>query len=46
MNALEQKRRSFLFGMGALGIGQVFPQGILLVKPGTRRSPPLCALDG
>jgi hypothetical protein len=24
MNALEQKRRSFLFGLGALGISQVF----------------------
>jgi quercetin dioxygenase-like cupin family protein len=27
MNALEQKRRSFLFGLGALGIVQVLPQG-------------------
>jgi quercetin dioxygenase-like cupin family protein len=27
MNALEQGRRSFLFGLGALGFSQVLPQG-------------------
>ena len=37
MNALEQKRRSFLFGMGALGIGQVFPQGILAAQTALRQ---------
>ena len=29
MNALEQKRRSFLFGLGGLGISQVLPQGMI-----------------
>ena len=28
MNALEHKRRTFLFGMGGLGISQVLPQGM------------------
>lgn len=28
MNALEQERRPFLFGLGALGLSQVLPQGV------------------
>lgn len=28
MSAVQQKRRSFLFGLGMLGVSQVFPRGI------------------
>jgi len=46
MNALEQKRRSFFFGLGALGIGQVFPQGILAAQTATRQGYVFGASEG
>jgi quercetin dioxygenase-like cupin family protein len=36
MNAFEQERRTFLLGLGSLGISQVFPQGV----PPAQAAPP------
>jgi quercetin dioxygenase-like cupin family protein len=36
MNAFERERRSFLLGLGSLGLSQVLPQG---VSPGQAESP-------
>ena len=36
MNALEQERRTFLLGLGSLGISQVLPQGVPPLRPRRR----------
>jgi quercetin dioxygenase-like cupin family protein len=37
MDAVEQNRRSFLFSLGALGISQVFPQGVIATQTAARQ---------
>lgn len=37
MNGFEQKRRSFLFSLGGLGISQVLPQGIVAAQAAARQ---------
>jgi quercetin dioxygenase-like cupin family protein len=46
MNALEQKRRSFLFGLGGLGMSQVLPQGIIGAEAAARQGYALGAAEG
>jgi quercetin dioxygenase-like cupin family protein len=46
MNTLEQKRRSFLFGMGGLGISQVLPQGMTPAQAAASQGYVLGATEG
>jgi quercetin dioxygenase-like cupin family protein len=46
MDAAEQKRRSFLLALGALGISQVFPQSILTAQVAGRQGYVLGATEG
>jgi quercetin dioxygenase-like cupin family protein len=46
MNALEQKRRSFLFGLGGLGISQVLPQGMTMPQASAPKGYVLGAAEG
>lgn len=46
MNEFEQKRRSFLFSLGGLGISQVLPQGIVAAKAAARQGYVLGATEG
>jgi len=46
MNEIEQKRRSFLFSLGGLGISQVLPQGIVAAQAAARRGYVLGASEG
>jgi quercetin dioxygenase-like cupin family protein len=46
MNAMDQKRRSLLFGLGALGVGQVLPQEILAAQAAARQGYALGATEG
>jgi quercetin dioxygenase-like cupin family protein len=46
MNAVEQKRRSFLFNMGAFGMSQVLPQSMIGVEVAEGRGYVLSATDG
>ena len=46
MNALDQKRRSFLFSMGALGISQMLPQRVIGTETAARQGYVLGATEG
>jgi quercetin dioxygenase-like cupin family protein len=46
MNALKQKRRSFLFGLGGLGLSQVFPQGVARAQAAAPKGYVLGATEG
>ena len=46
MNAFEQKRRSFLFSLGGLGISQVLPLGIVAAQAAARQGYVLGATEG
>ena len=46
MNALEQKRRSFLFSLAGLGISQVLPQGMTQTQAAAPRGYVLGANEG
>jgi quercetin dioxygenase-like cupin family protein len=46
MDAVEQKRRSFLFSLGALGIGQVFPQVVRATQTAARQGYVFGASEG
>jgi quercetin dioxygenase-like cupin family protein len=46
MNAFEQKRRSFLFTLGSLGISQVLPQDSALAQAAPRQGYVLAATEG
>jgi quercetin dioxygenase-like cupin family protein len=46
MNALEAKRRSFLFGLGGLGISQVLPQGMTRAQAAAPQGYVLAATEG
>jgi quercetin dioxygenase-like cupin family protein len=46
MNGFEQKRRSFLFSLGALSVSQVFPQGILAAQTVARQGYVIGATEG
>ena len=46
MNALKQERRSFLFGLGGLGISQVFPQGMARAQAAAPQGYVLGATEG
>jgi quercetin dioxygenase-like cupin family protein len=46
MNAIEQKRRSFLFGLGGLGITQVLLQGMTQAQTGASQGYVLGAAEG
>ena len=46
MNALEQKRRSLLFGLGSLGISQVLPQGVVRAQAAAPQGYVLGATEG
>ena len=46
MDAVEQKRRSFLFSLGALGIGQVFPQVVRATQTAARQGYVFSASEG
>jgi quercetin dioxygenase-like cupin family protein len=46
MNALEQKRRSFLFGLAGLGISQGLPQGMILAQAAAPQGYVLGAAEG
>jgi len=37
MNAFKQKRRSFLFSLGAIGFSQVLPQNVIAAEAATRQ---------
>jgi quercetin dioxygenase-like cupin family protein len=46
MNALEQKRRSFLFSLGGFAIGQVLPQGATRAQAAASQGYVLGATEG
>ena len=46
MNTVEQKRRSFLFSMGVLGISQVFPRSIIEAQTAARQGYVVGATEG
>ena len=46
MNALKQERRSFLFGLGGLGIRQVLPQGMARAQAAAPQGYVLGATEG
>ncbi len=46
MNAFEQNRRSFLLGMGALGISRVLPQGMIEAQAAVRQGYVLGTTEG
>ena len=46
MNAFEQRRRSFLFSMGALGMSQVFPQHMIGAEVAARQGYVLGPTEG
>ena len=46
MNGFEQRRRSFLFSLGGLGISQVLPQGIVAAPAAARQGYVLGATEG
>jgi len=46
MNALEQKRRSFLFSLGGLGMSQALSQGIVQAEAAARQGYALGATEG
>ena len=46
MNGCEQKRRSFFFRLGAFGISQVLPQGIVEAHAAARQGVVLGAAEG
>jgi len=46
MNAFEQRRRSFLFNLGGLGISRVLPEGMLPGQAAERQGYVLSATEG
>jgi quercetin dioxygenase-like cupin family protein len=46
MDTVKQERRSFLFSLGALGIGQVFPQVVSATQTAMRQGYVLSASEG
>ena len=46
MNPLEQKRRSFLFGLGGLGVSQVLAQGMTRTQAAVPQGYVLGAAEG
>ena len=46
MNAFDQKRRSFLFSVGVLGMSQVLPQGVIGAEVAARQGYVLGATEG
>ena len=46
MNALEQKRRSFLFSLAGFGTSQMLPQGIIAAQAAARQGYSLGATEG
>jgi hypothetical protein len=46
MNAIEQKRRTFLFGLGGLGISQVLAQGMTWAQAAAPQRYVLGATEG
>jgi quercetin dioxygenase-like cupin family protein len=46
MSGVEQERRSFLFSLGAIGISQVFPHGIIAAQTAAREGYVLGVTEG